>query len=145
MKLRKINKNKKGFTLVELIVVIAILLIISVLAVVGFGQIIDNARLSATTADANRLAGQLNLYNAFQPADVRRTEDDQITDAEDGDGSGRFNLEISDPMEANFSISIDQSRRDDVLAMLCYDSSLEMWVVVGPDEDCAAGEGGGGN
>ena len=41
----KINKNnKKGFTLVELIVVIAIVAILASVAIVGYSQFIGNAR-----------------------------------------------------------------------------------------------------
>jgi len=57
-------KPSKGFTLVELIVVVAIILIIAVLVVAAIGGIMDTARESALESDANAIARQFNLYNA---------------------------------------------------------------------------------
>lgn len=64
--MKKYNpRHNKGFTLVELIVVIGILLILSSIAVVSFGNIMENARNAARHADAARLASALNQFNAL--------------------------------------------------------------------------------
>ena len=44
-----IKKLKKGFTLVELIVVIAIIAILSTVAVIGFTRVVDKANVSNDT------------------------------------------------------------------------------------------------
>ena len=60
----KTSKSRKGFTLVELIVVIAVLAILSVLAIVGFGNVQENARRTALSAEVNMVVGVLNNFNA---------------------------------------------------------------------------------
>ena len=57
-------KNKKGFTLVELIVVIAILAILSVIAALAFRGIQENARAAADHANANTIASALRTVIA---------------------------------------------------------------------------------
>jgi prepilin-type N-terminal cleavage/methylation domain-containing protein len=57
-------KKRKGFTLVELIVVIGILLILGMLAAVAYGSITREARRSALRTDVRTLASALNIYNA---------------------------------------------------------------------------------
>jgi prepilin-type N-terminal cleavage/methylation domain-containing protein len=63
------SKRGKGFTLVELIVVVAVLLILSVLAVVAYSNITASARQAALRADGSRLAGALNNYNSMCPGE----------------------------------------------------------------------------
>ena len=148
--LKKINKNKKGFTLIELIVVIAILLLISVLAVVGFGNIIDNARESAERADAARLAGQLNNFNTFAHDSNRIRPTGEADNAvltlaminASAGGSvsdGAVNLELratnvpadttADAIDGNFSVAIDLARLDNVIANVQWRQAAQMWVV----------------
>ena len=62
------NKNRKGFTLVELIVVIAVLALLAVGAVIAFQGIQANARRSILSADTNALVSALNAANATSSA-----------------------------------------------------------------------------
>ncbi|QZY57480.1 type II secretion system GspH family protein [Crassaminicella profunda] len=55
-------KNQKGFTLIELIVVIAILGILSAIAVPKFGGFSENAKLRADQANIKVLNDATNLY-----------------------------------------------------------------------------------
>ena len=57
------KKRNKGFTLIELIVVIGILLILSAIAVVSFGNIMESARKATRHADATVLMHTLNRFN----------------------------------------------------------------------------------
>jgi type IV pilus assembly protein PilA len=59
------NKKKKGFTLVELIVVIGILLVLSVLATVAYNNLAAQAEIAGLRSDAATLARALNVYNSL--------------------------------------------------------------------------------
>ncbi len=60
---KKIN-NKKGFTLVELVVVIAILGILAAIAVPRFANSQKNAAVSAHNANVRTLEGAANMFIA---------------------------------------------------------------------------------
>ncbi len=45
-------KNKKGFTIVELVIVIAVIAILAAVLIPTFGSVIDNAKESAAMQDA---------------------------------------------------------------------------------------------
>ena len=65
--LRFFNKrihNRKGFTLIELIVVIAILGILALVAVPRFAQVQKNARIDADKATANQIVNAAKVYIA---------------------------------------------------------------------------------
>lgn len=51
------NRKKKGFTLVELIIVIAIIAILAAIAIPKFGQITKNSNITADVATAKNLHG----------------------------------------------------------------------------------------
>ena len=57
------NKIKKGFTLVELIVVIGIIGILAVVAIVAFGGIQASAQRATIQATANQVVSQVNIFN----------------------------------------------------------------------------------
>lgn len=60
--------NKKGFTLIELIVVIAILAILAAIAIPAFNGISDQAKVQVDRANASNIATAYNTYNALHPA-----------------------------------------------------------------------------
>jgi len=62
--INKMIKNKKGFTLVELIVVLAVLGIIAAIAVPRFTGIQENSKWKADIATANNIAKAAELYYA---------------------------------------------------------------------------------
>ncbi|WP_070120821.1 type II secretion system protein [Bacillus marinisedimentorum] len=77
--LKKLRKNEKGFTLVELLAVIVILGIISAIAVPSVGKIIDKTENDATVADAIQIINAAKLAHASDPTvnewDFNKLED----------------------------------------------------------------------
>jgi len=60
----KRTKCKKGFTLVELIVVIAIIGILAGMMLPRFGNFTDDARLARSESDAKALSNMVAIYQA---------------------------------------------------------------------------------
>jgi prepilin-type N-terminal cleavage/methylation domain-containing protein len=65
----KHSKLRKGFTLVELIVVVAVLALLAVGAALAIRGIQDNARRAANRAAAVHLVTQLNAWNSMADSD----------------------------------------------------------------------------
>jgi type IV pilus assembly protein PilA len=61
------RRNKKGFTIIELIVVIAILAILAAIAIPSFIGITDQANEKVAIANARNIATAVNTYNALNP------------------------------------------------------------------------------
>ena len=64
---KHMRKNKKGFTLIELIVVIAILAILAAIAIPTFAGITENANQEVLAANARSIATAVNAHNALNP------------------------------------------------------------------------------
>jgi prepilin-type N-terminal cleavage/methylation domain-containing protein len=64
------RKNKKGFTLIELIVVIAILGILAAIAIPTFTSITNDANAKVKIANATNIATAINAFNALNPNDT---------------------------------------------------------------------------
>jgi type IV pilus assembly protein PilA len=59
---KKLLKNQKGLTLIELLAVIVILAIIAAIAIPAIGNIIENSRYNSAKADALNVINAANLY-----------------------------------------------------------------------------------
>lgn len=59
---KKLVKNEKGLTLVELLAVIVILAIVAAIAVPAIGNVIENSRYKATKSDAITVLNAANIY-----------------------------------------------------------------------------------
>ena len=76
------NKKRKGFTIVELVIVIAVIAILAAVLIPTFASLIEQARVSADTA----LVKNLNLVLTADEAEngKRTTMSDALTVAEEG-------------------------------------------------------------
>lgn len=78
--LKKNLRNEKGFTLIELIIVIAIIAIISAILAPSFSRMTMRSRLKADINTARELTRQAGLYNADQgdyPSAISDLVDDE--------------------------------------------------------------------
>ena len=73
--MKKIFKNKKGFTLVELLAVIVILAIIMVIATQQIGKVIQGARADSFVESYQMIAKQVNTYIASDQLDAITCDD----------------------------------------------------------------------
>jgi len=64
---KKLLKNQKGLTLVELLAVIVILAIVAFIAIPAIGNIIENSRYNAVKADAINALNAAHLYYTDNP------------------------------------------------------------------------------
>jgi len=81
--LKKNLRNEKGFTLIELIIVIAIIAIISAILAPSFSRMTTRSRLKADINTARELTRQAGLYNADKgsyPANLSDLVDDEYID-----------------------------------------------------------------
>ena len=68
-----LRRNKKGFTMIELIVVIAIIAILAAIAIPSFIGITENANAKVNLANARNIATGINAYNALHPNETQIT------------------------------------------------------------------------
>lgn len=72
---KKLLKNQKGLTLIELLAVVVILAIIAAIAIPAIGNIIENSRYNSAKADALNVINAANLYFT----DEGTTEGEDVT------------------------------------------------------------------
>jgi len=91
---KKLLKNEKGLTLVELLAVIVILAIIAAIAVPAIGNIIENTKYNAAKADALNVLNAANLYFIDEPNEnsvtVSKLKEDKYLD-----NAGKFESALS--------------------------------------------------
>ncbi|MFJ8098794.1 prepilin-type N-terminal cleavage/methylation domain-containing protein [Lysinibacillus sp. NPDC096212] len=104
---KKLLKNQKGLTLIELLAVIVILAIIAAIAIPAIGNIINNSRDKAHLSDAAGLLSGAKIAIADgscgQPvSNVITCKGDKLTDVYDGKGK----LDPNDTVEYNVSTKV---------------------------------------
>ena len=101
--------NKRGFTLVELIVVIAIIAILAAVSIVGFSSYIDSARFSNDTQLAAQMTTTLKNHlvlnpeeglDAYQVREILLDYDDSIDFTPSASDTGFFYLADNDKIIA---------------------------------------------
>ncbi len=76
---KKLLKNQKGLTLIELLAVIVILAIVAAIAIPAIGNIIENSRVKAAKSDAANIISAANIYYTDN-TDATLTFTDKTTD-----------------------------------------------------------------
>lgn len=72
-------KNRKGFTLIELMIVIAIIGILAAIAVPNFRKARQQARQKACQANMRVILGAIEMYNMDNSAGLPALKDDDVT------------------------------------------------------------------
>lgn len=84
-KKNELTKNKKGFTLVELIIVIAVIAVLAAIAIPKFGQIKKDANLKSDQANAKIIATAVSSAIADGKSVTESgVKDDEIKEYIDG-------------------------------------------------------------
>ena len=100
--LQKLRGNSKGFTLIELMIVIAIIGILAAIAIPNFISYRNKAYCSAAESDANNIAAALSDYYAIPSHVGMLTSADIIANKPAG-----LQLELSNNNTASLSGNID--------------------------------------
>ncbi|MGG4166865.1 prepilin-type N-terminal cleavage/methylation domain-containing protein [Rossellomorea vietnamensis] len=100
-KMRKMLKNERGLTLVELLAVIVILGIIAAIAVPSIGNIIEKSRADAVKAEGIQVLNAAKLYVSSEkiPDGTTSIGADQLKDYLDNNG---------DIMQGGYTVSIGE-------------------------------------
>ena len=91
--MKTIKKNEKGFTLVELVIVVAILAILAALLVPRIMGNVEKAKESKELANARTIASEITIHNALVKVE----------------GTGTY---IPDPLPASGETTLDTSNYD---------------------------------
>lgn len=113
------NTKKKGFTLIELIVVIAILGILAAILIPKFGGFTAKADKSACLADARTI---LTSYNTIVTENTKLVLDTTSPGSDIKDLTGDLKGEIKDPLNTDGKISFKYTRGG--WTVTCTDGAL---------------------
>lgn len=103
-KVIKTKSSQKGFTLIELIVVLAILVVLAAIALPTFNGLIAESKTAVANANARTVYTAAKAYKAMNPSEI--TGDTQFTDPQVakvvnylGDGFGSDSSDIAVKIE----------------------------------------------
>lgn len=97
--MKAMHRNEKGFTLVELMVVVVIIAILIAIAIPIYNNITRNAERSAVEANLRIIDGAVVMYFAemtfYPPAGWEDVAGDFLTDWPEGPGGAVFSIDAS--------------------------------------------------
>jgi prepilin-type N-terminal cleavage/methylation domain-containing protein len=129
------GNNTKGFTLIELMIVVAIIGILAAIAIPNFINYRDKSFCSATESDANAIASALSNYYSI-PTRTAAPDDLSLADDLGNPVSGNNNATITEPSDNVILITVsDASTR-------CPD---DYQAAMGPDRNPRGYWDGNGN
>jgi prepilin-type N-terminal cleavage/methylation domain-containing protein len=106
----------KGFTLVELIVVVAVLALLAVGAVIAIRGVQRNARISGYRSDAVRLTDALNIYNGFAVgAEITNTNEINTVSTASGSVSLVLSVETVESSDMNVDMFFSSPDRFELI------------------------------
>lgn len=137
-KLRDKAKSKKGFTLVELIVVIVIILILAAVMVPQLLRYVDQAREANATAEAATLMSELQAE--FALAKTGDTEPDDLTV---GNNVTFERVETLTTGDAQYTVARDANTGEETISGFRYNNNqytavwtqADQWTVTRNDAD----------
>ena len=135
---KKLLKNQKGLTLIELLAVIVILAIIAAIAVPAIGNIIENSRYNAVKADAINVLNAANIYYTDNP----ETADGLTVETLKNDGYLDTAGAITD--DATISKAVPRGLSDTVSYTDSKDVTFDGATIESINADSNKGSGAGG-
>jgi len=100
--LRKAHRNEKGFTLVELMVVVAIIGILAAIAVPVYNNVTEKANRAAVEANLRTIDGAIMMLTASEPnfsgnadAVIKKLTDDYLQVWPEGPDGAKYGISIN--------------------------------------------------
>lgn len=101
--MRAMHKNEKGFTLVELMVVVVIIGILVAIAIPIYNEVTARANRNTVEANLRIIDGAVEMYKAelgADPADINALTDAYIVAVPTGPGGTTYQLNLDNRAEA---------------------------------------------
>ncbi|QGG50533.1 type II secretion system protein [Lysinibacillus pakistanensis] len=108
---KKLLKNQKGLTLIELLAVIVILAIVAAIAVPAIGNVIQNSKYNAIKADAINVLNAANIYYTDNPDANDGVTVEELINENYLDSAGKLPLkdtEVSKDVPRKINVTVEK-------------------------------------